>query len=107
VTPERTARLSLLLSALTLAAVLVIAFRPAPEQADFTPGLRADIAQLQQSVDELRLLVEAGAGGGEGTRLAEQLNRMEAALATLDAKVEAICSAIESSPFAPSGFACP
>lgn len=128
----RTAQLALALSAVTLALVLFIAVRPLPEPV--TPvqpsapvdtaaltaeleDLRVDITTLQQSVIDTQSLVRAvldrgGSPGGSpvlgGTdALSRQLDRLEASIAAATAKVDAICGAIESSAFAPSGFNCP
>jgi type II secretory pathway component PulM len=102
------------LSAITLAVVLAIAVRPAPEPIDNTPAvlqriddLQAEFALVQQNVTDLRTLVEAGGDPAAGSQMAERLDRIEASVAAVAAKVQAICGAIQSSPFAPSGFACP
>ena len=115
------ALLSLALSAVTLAVVLAIAVRPQPEPVDNTAAvlgriddlqakiddLQAEFALVQQNVTDLRSLVEAGGDSGAGNQLVERLDRIEASVAAVGAKVQAICTAIQSSPFAPSGFACP
>ena len=131
----RTAQLALALSAVTLALVLFIAVRPSPElgapvepSAPVEPvdtaaltaeieNLRVDITTLQQSVIDTQSLVRAvldrgGSPGGSpvlgGTdALSRQLERLEASMAAATAKLDAICGAIESSAFAPSGFNCP
>jgi cytochrome c556 len=88
--------------------------RPEPEQVDNTPlilgrvqEMQAEMAVLQQNVTDLRTLVEAGGDSGAGSQIVERLDRLEATVASVGAKVQAICGAIQSSPFAPSGFACP
>jgi hypothetical protein len=130
----RTAQLALVLSAVTFAVVLVLALRPtlAPEpavpEASVAPidtsgltaeieDLRVDITTLQQSVVDTQSLVRAvlergGSTGGSplpggSDALTRQLDRLEASIAAATAKLDAICGAIESSAFAPSGFNCP
>jgi len=127
----RTAQLALVLSAITLAVVVLIAVRPLPEPPAVVPvvpvdmaalsaeldELRVDITTLQQSVVDTQSLVRAvlergGSTGGSpvpGTSdaLTRQLDRLEASIAAATAKLDAICGAIESSAFAPSGFNCP
>ncbi|HEV8488997.1 MAG TPA: hypothetical protein VGQ58_04355 [Candidatus Limnocylindrales bacterium] len=111
---DRTAWLSLLLSAITLAVVLAIAVRPAPEPVDNTPAvleqiedLQSEMATLQQNVTDLRTLVEAGGDSDAASQIVLRLDRIEGTVAAVGAKIDAICAAIQSSPFAPSGFACP
>ena len=128
----RTAQLALVLSAITLVVVFVIAVRPPPEPAAPTQPvvpvdmaalsaeleeLRVDITTLQQSVVDTQSLVRAvlergaatggGAVPGSSDALTRQLDRIEASIAAATAKLDAICGAIESSAFAPSGFNCP
>jgi hypothetical protein len=78
--------------------------------------LRVDLTTLRQSMVDTQSLVRAvlegggsQGGGAPGTsdQLSQQLDRLEASLAAASAKLDAICGAIESSAFAPSGFACP
>lgn len=114
VNADRTAWLSLLLSAITLAVVLAIAVRPAPEPVDNTPAvleqiedLQSEMATLQQNVTDLRTLVEAGGDSDAASQIVLRLDRIEGTVAAVGAKIDAICAAIQSSPFAPSGFACP
>lgn len=111
---NRTAWLSLLLSAITLAVVVAVAIRPAPEPVDNTPAvleqiedLQTDMTTLQQNVTDLRTLVEAGGDSDAGSQIVLRLDRIEGSVAAVGAKIDAICNAIRSSPFAPSGFACP
>jgi hypothetical protein len=128
----RTAQLALVISAVTLAVVLFVALRPTPEPAapeeSVAPvdtaaltaeleELRVDITTLQQSVVDTQSLVRAvldrgGSTGGSpvpggSDALSRQLDRLEASIAAATAKLDAICGAIESSAFAPSGFDCP
>lgn len=106
----RTAQLSLLVSVITLAIVLAIAVRPAPEQVDNTPSLESAIEDVQTEIAELRTILEETPGSSPDSRLGqvvERLGRLEASVASVGAKLQAICTAIQSSPFAPSGFACP
>jgi hypothetical protein len=130
----RTAQVALVLSAVTLAVVLFVAVRPTPPPEPSVPeasvapvdtsaltaeieDLRVDITTLQQSVVDTQSLVRAvlergGSTGGSpvpGTSdaLTRQLDRLEASITAATAKVDAICGAIESSAFAPSGFNCP
>lgn len=128
----RTAQLALILSAITLALVAFIALRPQPEPAaPVQPTqpvdtaaleaelaeLRVDITTLQQSVIDTQSLVRAvlersGSTGvspspGGSDAISRQLDRLEASIAAATAKLDAICGAIESSAFAPSGFNCP
>lgn len=128
----RTAQLALAVSAVTLAVVLSVALRPPPEPAatveptaplDTAPlmaeieELRVDITTLQQSVVDTQSLVRAvldrgGSTGGSpapggSETLSRQLDRLEISIAAAMAKLDAICGAIESSAFAPSGFDCP
>jgi hypothetical protein len=114
VNADRTARISLLISAVTLAVVVAIAVRPEPEQVDNTSSLlgeiltlQQDVTVLQQNVTDIRTLVEAGGDSGAGNQIVERLDRIDVTVASIGAKVQAICGAIQSSPFAPSGFACP
>lgn len=104
---NRTAQFALVLSAITLAVVLVIAARPEPQQVDNTASLRFAIVNVRDDIAELRRLLEADPGSSPDAQLVERLDRIEASVASVGAKVQAICSAIQSSPFAPSGFACP
>lgn len=107
---NRTAQFALVLSAITLAVVLVIAARPEPQQVDNTASLRVAIQNVRDDIAELRRLLEADPGSSPDAQLGqlvERLDRLEASVASVGAKVQAICSAIQSSPFAPSGFACP
>ena len=129
---NRTAQLALVLSAITLVIVLVIAVRPLPEPAAPTQPvapvdtaalmvelqeLRVDVTTLQQSIVDTQSLVRAvlerggstpgGGVPGSSDELSRQLDRLEASLAAATAKLDAICGAIESSAFAPSGFNCP
>ncbi len=128
--PNRIAQLALALSGITLIVVLIIALRPLPapaeplQPADNTAAvmaelqdLRIEVATLQQSVVDVQSLVRAVLGGGgsnpaspapgspEG--ILERLDRLETSLASVGAKLDAICGVIESSAFAPSGFTCP
>jgi hypothetical protein len=131
VNANRTAQLALALSAVTIAVVLIIATRPPPqpvqpiEPVDNTAALmaelqdlRVDVTTLQQSIVDTQSLVRAvleRGGSNQGSSpvpgspddLSRQLDRLEASLAAAVAKVDAICGAIESSAFAPSGFNCP
>jgi hypothetical protein len=134
VNANRIAQLALALSGITLIVVLIIAARPQPtpaqpvEPADNTAAvmaelqdLRVEIATLQQSVVDVQSLVRSvmGQGGGQGGSnqgspapgspdgILPRLDRLEDSLAAVGAKLDAICGAIESSAFAPSGFACP
>jgi hypothetical protein len=107
VNANRTAQFALVLSAVTLAVVLLIAARPVPEPLDNTPAVLHDIATLQQSIVDLRTMVEAGAGESAAGDIVVRLDRLEAAVAGVGAKLDSICAAIQASPFAPSGFACP
>jgi hypothetical protein len=132
VNATRTAQLALVLSAITLALVLFVAVRPGPEPAapaqpvapvDTTvlmaelEDLRVDITTLQQSIVDTQSLVRAvlerggtnqgGGVPGSSEELSQQLDRLEASIAAATAKLDAICGAIESSAFAPSGFNCP
>lgn len=107
---NRLAQASLVLSAITLVVVLMIAFRSAPEQVDNSSSLRSAIEDVQSEVAELRTLLEQKPGSSPDSQLGqvvERLDRLEASVASVGAKVQAICTAIQSSPFAPSGFACP
>ena len=128
---NRTAQLALVLSAITLAVVVFIAVRPQPEPPAVEPvvpidtaalsaeldDLRVDITTLQQSIVDTQSLVRAvlersgsspgTPGPGSSDQLTRQLDRLEASLAAATAKLDAICGAIESSAFAPSGFNCP
>lgn len=104
------AQASLVLSAITLIIVLLIAARPAPEQVDNTSSLRSAIEDVQDEIAELRRILEETPGSSPDSQLGqvvERLDRLEASVASVGAKVQAICTAIQSSPFAPSGFACP
>jgi hypothetical protein len=130
VNANRTAQLALALSAVTLAVVLIIATRPPPEPVqpiepvDNTAALmaelqdlRVDVTTLQQSIVDTQSLVRAvleRGGSNQGSPvpgspddLSRQLDRLESSLAAALAKLDAICGAIESSAFAPSGFNCP
>lgn len=128
---NRTAQLALVLSAITLAVVLFVAVRPLPDPAapvqPVAPvdtaalmaelrDLRVEITTLQQSIVDTQSLVRAvlerggsqgGGVPGNSDELSQQLDRLEASLAAATATLDAICGAIESSAFAPSGFNCP
>jgi hypothetical protein len=108
VNANRIAQLALVLSAITLALVLVVAFRPTPaERFDNTPLIRAEIDELRDDIAEVRRLLERGTGENVAGDIVIRLDRLEAQLAGVGAKLDSICGAIESSAFAPSGFACP
>lgn len=129
---NRIAQLALVLSGITLIVVLFIAIRPlpAPVAPVVTPppvdntaaviaqleDLRVEVGTLQQSIVDVQSLVRAvmGQGGSSPggpvagtTDLTQRLQRLESSLAAVSAKLDAICGAIESSAFAPSGFDCP
>lgn len=130
----RIALLSLALSAVALIIVLFIAARPVPQAIAPLPtappvdntaslmaeleDLRVQVTTLQQSVVDTQSLIRAvmARGGttgqpspGTGTpdQISQRLDRLEASLASVAGKLDAICGAIQSSAFAPSGFACP
>lgn len=106
----RTAQLSLLVSAITLAVVLAIAARPTPEQVDNSGAVLSELSSMQDDLAEIRALLEEEPGSSPDSQLGqvvERLDRLEVSVASVGAKVQAICTAIQSSPFAPSGFACP
>lgn len=132
----RIALLSLALSAVALIVVLFIAARPTPQAVAPLPtatpaatdntaalmaeleDLRVQVATLQQSVVDtqslVRAVMERGGGTGQPTpaagnpdQISQRLDRLEASLASVAGKLDAICGAIQSSAFAPSGFACP
>ena len=106
----RTAQLSLLVSAITLVVVLLIAARPTPELADNSQTVVAEVQLVQDELAEIRELLGQEPGSSPDSRLGqviERLGRLEASVASVGAQIQAICSAIQSSPFAPSGFACP
>jgi ubiquinone biosynthesis protein UbiJ len=110
VNTTRTAQLSLLVSAITLAVVLAIAARPTPEQVDNSGAVLSEVRSMQDDLAEVRALLEEEPGSSPDSQLGqvvERLDRLEASVASVGAKVQAICTAIQSSPFAPSGFACP
>jgi hypothetical protein len=104
------AQVSLVVSAITLVLVLLIAARPVPEPVDNSQTVVAEVQAVQDQLAELRTLLEAQPSSSPDNQLApvvERLDRLEASVASVGAKIQAICSAIQSSPFAPSGFACP
>lgn len=106
----RTAQLALLVSAITLAVVLAIAARPTPEQVDNSGAVLSEVRSMQDDLAEIRALLEEEPGSSPDSQLGpvvERLDRLEVSVASVGAKVQAICTAIQSSPFAPSGFACP
>jgi hypothetical protein len=133
VNPNRLAQLALALSGITLIVVLIIALRPSPAPVEPLPpadnsaavmaelrDLRTEVTTLQQSVVDVQSLVRAVLGGGgsspgspggptPGTPdgMLARLDRLETSLASVGAKLDAICGVIESSAFAPSGFTCP
>jgi hypothetical protein len=110
VSTARTAQLSLIVSLITLAVVLATALRSTPEQVDNSQTVVAEVQVVQEDLAELRALIEQQPAASPDSRLGqviERLGRLEASVANVGAKVQAICSAIQSSPFAPSGFACP
>lgn len=130
---NRIAQLALVVSGITLIVVLFIAARPLP--APVTPvatvppvdntatlmaeleDLRVEVSTLQQSIVDVQSLVRAvmgqegsSPGGpvvGSPDQIVQRLERLESSLSAVGAKLDAICRAIESSAFAPSGFACP
>lgn len=130
---NRIAQLALVLSGITLIVVLFIAVRPLPAPVAPVPtappvdntaalmaeleDLRVEVATLQQSIVDVQSLVRAVIGQdgsnpgspvvGAPIQLTQQLERLESSLAAVSAKLDAICGAIESSAFAPSGFTCP
>jgi hypothetical protein len=130
VNPNRLAQLAVALSGITLIVVLIIALRPSPAPAQPLPpadnsaaviaelqDIRIEVTTLQQSVVDVQSLVRAVLGGGgsspgspaPGTPdgILDRLDRLETSLASVGAKLDAICGVIESSAFAPSGFTCP
>ncbi|MEX2011563.1 MAG: hypothetical protein WEF51_04955 [Chloroflexota bacterium] len=108
---DRTAQVaSLVLSAITLVIVVVIAARPVPEQVDNSQRVVSEVRAIQAELAEIRTLLEQEPESSPDSQLSqvvERLDRLEASVASVGAKVQAICGAIQSSPFAPSGFACP
>jgi hypothetical protein len=101
---------SLVLSAITLAVVVVIAARPVPEQIDNSQRVVSEVRGVRAELAEIRTLLEQEPTSSPDSRLSqviERLGRLEASVASVGAKLQAICVAIQSSPFAPSGFACP
>lgn len=118
--------ITLVLSAITLAVVLSVAARPAPEvvdpgaalrdlrsevatiRAEITPlraeitPLRADIAGLRESVDR----PDATDNVDQLAGIQARLDRLESAVGGIASKFTALCNAVNSSPFSPAGGAC-
>jgi prefoldin subunit 5 len=125
VNADRTSRIALLLSAITLAIVLFIAVRPTAAQPDAAAltaignlraengilraeigSLRAEIGTLRGDIAALRTIVTAALREDSRDDILARLDRLETAVAGIQSTLDRICSAIQSSPFAPSGFSC-
>ncbi|MEO5940161.1 MAG: hypothetical protein ABIZ72_04410 [Candidatus Limnocylindrales bacterium] len=104
--------IALVLSVITLAVVLSIAARPAPQSADSGPalgGLRADVSQMRADIGALRAVVErptVSTNVDQFAAIQTRLDRLENALSGIATKFTTLCTAINSSPFSPPGGAC-
>jgi hypothetical protein len=104
--------ISLVLSAITLAVVLSVAARPAPQSVDPGPalgGLRSDVSQLRTDIAALRAIVEQPAATANVDQLGAiqvRLDSLDSAVGGIATKFTALCNAINSSPFSPQGGAC-
>lgn len=117
---------NLALSAITLAVVLSVATRPAPQavdpgaalsglrsevskiRADLAP-LRAEITPLRADIAALRESVEqptATANVDQFAAIQARLERLESSVGGIATKFTALCNAVNSSPFSPPGGAC-
>jgi hypothetical protein len=103
---------ALLLSAATLAVVISIAVRPAPPSVDPGPALselRYDLSEMQANIAALRSIPErplATANLDPLAALQARFDSLDSAVSAIAARFSTLCTAINSSPFAPSGGAC-
>lgn len=118
--------ITLVLSAITLAVVLSVAARPAPEavdpgtalsevrsevskiRADLAP-MRAEITLFRADIARLRERVDQPAATDNVDQLAAiqaRLDLLESAVGGIATKFTALCNAVNSSPFSPAGGAC-
>jgi predicted PurR-regulated permease PerM len=113
-TTNRMSAIALVLSAVTLVVVLIVAARVVPQATDSGPALSAlqyDMSEMQANIAALRSIAERPPA--TPNPITDPIAAMQARFDSLDAAVGAIatkfatlCTAINSSPFAPSGGAC-
>jgi hypothetical protein len=104
--------ISLVLSAITLAVVLSVAARPAPQSVDPGPalaGLRSDVSEIRADIAALRAIVErpsASANVDQLTAIQTRLDSLETVVGGIATKFTALCNAVNASPISPPGGAC-
>jgi hypothetical protein len=104
--------ISLVLSAITLAVLLSLAARPAPQSVDLGPalgGLRSDVSGMRADIVALRAILErptATANVEQFAAIEARLSSLDGAVGAIATKFTALCNAVNSSPFSPPGGAC-
>jgi hypothetical protein len=104
--------ISLVLSAITLAALLSLAARPAPQSVDLGPamgGLRSDVSEMRADIAALRVILErptATANVDQFAAIEARLDSLDGAVRGIATKFTALCNAVNSSPISPPGGAC-
>jgi hypothetical protein len=102
--------ISLVLSAITLAVLLSLAARPAPQSVDLGPamgGLRSDVSEMRADIAALRAILERPTANiDQFAAIQGRLDRLDSAVGGIATKFTALCNAVNSSPFSPPGGAC-
>jgi hypothetical protein len=106
---------TLVVGLVTLALVTVLMFRPAPTAEDAVPAvasLRADVTGLRDDIAQLRQMVEESTSGGPAdlSAIEDRLDGLESQLTRISSNVDAmnataltICQLVVDSPFVPDG----
>jgi hypothetical protein len=103
---------SLVLSAITLAVLLSLSARPAPQSVDPGPalgGLRSDVSEMWADVAALRAILQrptATANVDQFAAIQARLDSLDSAVGGIATKFTALCNAVNSSPLSPPGGAC-
>jgi hypothetical protein len=104
--------ISLVLSAITLAVLLSLSARPAPQSVDLGPalgGLRSDVSEMRADIAALRAILQrptATANVDQFAAIQARLDSLDSAVGGIATKFTALCNAVNSSPFSPPGGAC-
>jgi hypothetical protein len=119
-TTDRMGAIALVLSTVTLVLVTIVAARPVPA-ADSSAGfnglqssvfeMQSDITAMRADIAALRSIAErppASASPSTDPLAAMQarFDRLDAAVGAIATRFSTLCTALNSSPFAPSGGAC-